>query len=611
MNNEPRIKRQIQENFDALIKYRKTRRAHEEIISDITEMLKKVRKEAFLPFLMQMLNSIQFRDTLEAFKNLKSPQKQIIYLIDLFFSIESSEIVDGLSNEEWNKLTKLLDEVEMTYFGEIGFFDEETDNFHRDKVSVSLKAFFDYYSNGNLSYDEQTLNRLKTNFEKFDDEIFNEFSFKTQDMVQFYLSLQELLQNKADKCFHFHQNPKEWRKLTSKFLARGLNDPKDWAAQPELSDMIGFMSRPGYIFIVNRNELSLINLDSEILSNIIKFLKYDELRLKDKTFYYSDESQFSKTPIIQLNDDEFLFPNGKFVLEAFYNRINTRLSETKKEKYTQFKNKMLEKKTYEVFRSFFPKEAIFFDSFYFDKQSKSEQDLAILFRGTLLIIEIKDFKFRAPMRNPISAFDKIRSDFKGGIQKAYDQCKRLEQKLEIGENFKIYDLDTKKEIYEINPKEIKAYYSIIVTQHKYGGIQTNLHELLSKENEDLYPWSVCIDDLEIFLCLLNLNKGSKINRFLEFLDYREAFHERLICSDELEMCGYFITSNLNFKKFANQEEILTTDIKMSSIFDAHYECGLGLPNETNFTEKRKRKLRKYAKNFNVTIISGNDLDIGL
>lgn len=567
------IKRQIQENFDKLIKYRKNRRTHEEIISDITQILKKTRKETFLPFLMQMFNAIQFRDTLETFKNLKSPQKQITYLIDLFFTTERNESVDAPNEKEWEKLTELLDEVEMTYFGEIGFFNEETNNFQLDKINVSLKAFFDYYSNGNLCYDEQTLNRLRTNFERFDNEIFKEFSFRTNDMIKFYLSINEFLQKKAYNCFHYHKNPQEWRELTSKFIKRGLHDPKDWATQPELSDMIGFMSRPGYIFIVNKDELSLLNIDTETLSSIIKFLKYDENEIKNRIFYYSDESQFSKTPIIQLNNNEFLFPNGKFVLEAFYNRINTTLTEIKKEKYTQFKNKMLEKKTFEVFKNFFPKEALLFTSFYFDKQNKSEQDLAILFKGTLLIIEIKDFKFRAPMRNPISAFDKIRSDFKGGIQKAYSQCKRFEDKLENGETFKIYDIDTKKELFEINPQEIKNYYSIVVTQHKYGGIQTNLHELLKKNNEDLYPWSVCIDDLEIFLCLLKSNKNSKIHRFIEFLEYREAYHEKLICSDELEMCGYFLTSNINFKKFANREEILTTDIKMSEIFDAHYECG--------------------------------------
>lgn len=610
MNEQNKILKEIQNNFDSLIKYRENRRTQEEIISDITNILRKVKKETFVPFLLQMLNSIQFRDTLESFKNLKSPLKQLVYLIDLFFSVESLEIETASNEEEWMKLTELLDEVEMTYFGEIGFFDEDTDDFQLDKISVSLKAFFDYYSNGQLSYEEQNLNRLETNFSRFDHVIFENFSFKTKDIIQFYVSLNETLQDKPDRCLYFYQNPEKWESLISKFIDSGLDDPHSWINQPELADMFGFMSRPGYIFILSKEELSRLPIEKETLSNIIEFLKYDEAVLKNKTVYYSDESQFLKTPIIQLNEEEYLLPNGKFVLEAFYNRLNEFLIENKKEKYSQYKNKMLEEKTYKIFKTFFPKDALFFKSFYFDKKSKSEQDLIIYYNKILFIIEIKDFKFRASMRNPISAFDKIRSDFKGGIQKAYDQCKRLEKQLEQLENFKIYDLKTSKELFEIKPKSIRNFYSIIVTQHRYGGIQTNLHELLHKDEDEIYPWSVSVDDLEIFLtCLSKIKRKSRINDFINYLDDREAYHEKLICSDELEMCGFFLNSPRSFEQFANQEETFTTSIKMSDIFDAHYESGLGLPNEVNMKVKRKRKLRKYAKNLNVTLISGEDLKL--
>ena len=139
MNKDSKIKQDLQNNFDSLIKYKENRRTHEEIILDITKILQKVKKETFLPFLMQMLNSIQFRNTLESFKNLKSPLKQLTYLIDLFFLVESTEIEHAPNEEEWIKLTELLDEVEMTYFGEIGFFNNETDNFLLKKINLSNK----------------------------------------------------------------------------------------------------------------------------------------------------------------------------------------------------------------------------------------------------------------------------------------------------------------------------------------------------------------------------------------------------------------------------------------------------------------------------------------
>lgn len=608
MSINPKIKQELQDNLNSLLKYRSSRRSQEEIIEDITLLLINVKKDTFLPFLLQMMNSIQFRDTLESFKNLKSPLQQFAYLIDLFFSKHHTETEDSPDEEEWTKLTELLDEVEMNYFGEIGFFDENTGDFQLDKISVSLKSFFDYYANGQLSFDEQTIYRIQTNFSRFDDDIFAEYGFKTDDIVKFSLSVNRILQEKADSSLFF--DPEKWKELTSSFIGRGLIDPKDWSTQPELKDFIGFRTRPGYIFILKKEILTSKELPDERISSLIEFLKYDDSKVKNKTIYYADKRQYFDTPLIELSNDEILFPNGKFLLEAFYNRISLKLSELKKEKYTQFKNKMLEKKCLEIFKRFFKEDVKIFTSFYFDKTTKSEQDLAIFYKGTFLIIEIKDFKFRAPLRNPIKAFDKIRSDFKNGIQKAYDQCKRLESKIEEGKEFKIYDLKTSKELFEVRPEKIKSFYSIIVTQHKYGGIQTNLDELLNKAETDIYPWSICVDDIEIFLlAILKIKKDSAEKVFFDYLDYREAFHERLVCSDELEMCGLFLTSPTIFRNLASKEEIITTHIKMSDIFDAHYQSGLGFENEIDISIKKKRELRDYAKNFNFDIVSGDDLNL--
>lgn len=47
MNNDSKIKQDIQNNFDSLMKYKENRRTHEEIISDITKILQKVKKKLF------------------------------------------------------------------------------------------------------------------------------------------------------------------------------------------------------------------------------------------------------------------------------------------------------------------------------------------------------------------------------------------------------------------------------------------------------------------------------------------------------------------------------------------------------------------------------------
>lgn len=605
---DPNTRAELKSRLDLILKYKSNRRIQEEIIGDIISLIKNTKQETFIPYLLQMINAIHLRHSSEAFRNLMSPLQQLAYLIDIYFSAEHEQIKHGPTEEEWLKITELLMEVEMTYFGEIGFFDEASGGFELNKISVSLKTFFDYYSNAQLSFDEQTLSRLKLNFERFDEDIFKEYGFRTNDIIIFCSHLNDLVHEKGNKSLYYAQRPEEWEKLTSSFIERGLSDPRQWAEEPELADMIGFMKMPGYFFIQNKSQIYSPKLDDIITDNLLSFLRYDGHILKNKTVYYDDLRQFFQTPIIELNDHEFLCPNFKFLIEAFYNRINSRLSELRREKYIQFKNKMLEGKTSEIFEKFFGEEAKIFTSFYFDEVTKSEQDLAVLYKGNLLIVEVKDFKFRAPLRNPMKAFDRIKSDFKSGIQKAYQQCKRLEDKIETGVDFKIFDKKTNKELFTIRPSKLKNYYSIIVTQHKYGAIQTNLESLLKKETDTLYPWSVCIDDLEIFtLGLKKIKKGLGKSLFLDYLEYREYFHERLICSDELELCGYFINSPTDFKKMALMEEVFTTDTRMSEIFDAHYKNGLGFENEINIDQKRKNPIGEYAKSFSADVIIGKEL----
>ncbi len=214
------------------------------------------------------------------------------------------------------------------------------------------------------------------------------------------------------------------------------------------------------------------------------------------------------------------------------------------------------------------------------------------------------------MRDPIKAYDKIKTDFKKSIQNGYDQCKRVENKIAEGVSFKIYDHKTKKTLHEITPSHINDYFSIIVTQFKYGGIQTNLESLLKKDEESVYPWSVCIDDLEAFVLILKkIKKDKAASQFIEYLRYREPYHEHLVCSDELDMCGYFINDILNFKKYAHVDDLFVTFNGMGDIFDAEYHNGLGFDNELDQGIKKYYKVPKYNKDYEMNKISGEDLMI--
>jgi hypothetical protein len=596
----------MQERVDEMKKIRESRRTQEEIISELGSLIKDFSKLSFLPYVMGMMDNIDQRNTSDAFKYLMSPMKQFVYLIDLYFSIEIGGIKEKISEEDWMKITMLLSEIEMTYFGDIGFFnDGNTDEQELEKISVSLQAFMQYFSNAQLSYEEQTFERFEKNCGAFETDVKRIFGFTVEDAITFSIYIRNIINQKLTDCNYYSLHPEEWTKLTSKFTERGVSDPQKWGNEPELAMFKEYTTKPGYIFIHNIDEIKKTPLADDIVQRLFKFLIYHEDINKGTTIYYADKNPYFDTPLITLDANNFLWPHDKILIECFYNRINAALANEVGEKYKHFKNLMLEKKVKELFQKLFGKDVQIFISYYFDI-NHTEQDILIRFKKTLLIIEVKDSLFRAPMRDPFKAFEKIKSDFKKSIQYGYDQCKRVEDKIADGNTFKIFDHKTKKLLYEIIPSHIDYYYSIVVTQFKYGSIQTNLDNLLIKEEDELYPWSVCVDDLEAFILILKkIKKGIAASQFIEYLKYREPYNEHLVCADELEMCGYFMNDPTNFKNYAFCDTTFASFPGMADMFDAEYHNGLGFDNELDIDIKKYYK-PKYRKDYKVSEYSGEE-----
>lgn len=600
------IPEDMQKRVDEMKKIRSSRRKQEVIISELSSFIKGYSKASFLPYVMGMMDNIDQRNTSDAFKYLMSPMKQFVYLIDLYFSVEIVGTKEGISEDDWMKITMLLREIEMTYFGDIGFFnDGNTDEQELEKISVSLQAFIQYFSNAQLSYEEQTFERFERNCGAFEADVQRIFGFTVKDAINFCIYIRGIINQKLTDCNYYSLHPEEWIKLTTKFSERGATDPQKWWNEPELTMFKEYTTKPGYVFIHNIDVLNKTPLADNIVQKLIKFLIYPEDIKKGTIVYYADKNPYFDTPLIPIDSNNFLWPHDKLLIECFYNRINTSLANEVGEKYKHFKNLMLEKKVRELFQKLFVKDLQIFNSYYFDTDY-TEQDILIRFRKTLLIIEVKDSLFRAPMRDPIKAFEKIKSDFKKSIQYGYDQCKRVEDKIADGTPFKIYDHKTKKLLFEIIPSRIDYYHSIVVTQFKYGTIQTNLENLLVKEMDELYPWSVCVDDLEAFILILKkIKKGMAASQFIEYLKYREPYNEHLICADELEMCGYFMNDPTNYKKYAFSDTTFASFPGMADMFDAEYHNGLGFDNELDIDVKKYYK-PEYSKDYTVNEYSGED-----
>lgn len=603
------------EAFRKMMFFKEHHRPIEDIVAELQHELSPVTEESLLIHAMRMILELEYRTVSPLYQHLQSPMRQTLYLMDVYYSISDREELVEMDAERWNRIALLLDEIEMTYFINIGF-PNNGDLFHdhRDEqVGVALATFMGYFGNALMSYEEQTHDRIIRYLKPYDSYIQSHYGFTVDEALLFILHVRQLNNDKlndtlksfADPFSFYMSHPEEWQKLTQKFIDRGVTDPHEWKNQPELNGMLNiFTTNPGEIHIHSRDVLLDVDIDGYVLQRLLEFFSYDKESIQGKTVYYAGKHHSESHPLIQL-DDRYLCPINKFLLEGMFYRIDDELMRDQElgQKYKQDKDKAFEKKVEELFRCFFPPKTKIFTHYSVD--DVAENDLIVVIGDTCIVVEIKNCGFREPFRDPIKSFSRIKKDYSKAIQLGYEQCKRVEDVLLSGNDVDILDASNMKKVqYHLKSKNIRAVWSVVVTDFKYGMIQTDLASLLDKDEDSLYPWSVCVDDIEAFFLLMRkMLKGIASHRFVEFLEYRERLHGHILCSDELEICGWYLNDREQFKECADMESLINTTPNMGTIFDAYYRVGLGFKNEFDIAYKKQYSIPDYPREFSLKGIS--------
>lgn len=604
-----------QEALRKMLHRKENLRAYEVIIQELQKELRPVKEKSLLIHAMRLFIELDHRTTSPLYTHLQSPMRQTLYMIDVYYSIADREESVEMDEKRWNRIAILLDEMAMTYFVNIGFpNDGDLYNDERDEtIDVTLSTFIGYFENAVLSYEEQTLDKIIRYLKPYNRFIEKQYGFSIDDAIMFVLHVRNLNNAKygsimdpyEETLSYYTTHPEEWRKLTRKFEERGVIDPRDWWYEPELSGMLmTMMTNPGEAHVHEIKELMDVKIDFMCLQNILEFFTYDKDSVKGKTIYYADKHHSESHPIIKAGN-KYVCPINKFLLEGLYYRIDEILQKdaTVGQKYKQSKDTAFEGKVLELFEIIFPRGTKIFANYSVD--GESENDVLVVLGDVCIVVEIKNCGFRAPFRDPIKAFPRIKRDYEKAVQLGYEQCRRVEKVLLSGQDVDILDASNKHNVlYHLKSKNIGDVWSIIVTDFKYGAIQTNLETLLKKDADALYPWSVCVDDLESMILLMRkILKGIAPARFVEFLDYRERMQGHIVCFDELEICGWYMNDREQFKKYADKEAMINTTPNMGTIFDAYYHIGLGFKNELDIDYKRGRKLEDYPKQFEMSEIN--------
>ncbi|NQX39092.1 hypothetical protein SAMN05421820_102544 [Pedobacter steynii] len=555
---------------------------------ELKNLISSYDTEWFLGDLSGLMKNISDDRAKDQLGELSSPLRQLYYLGGLLISADPANGNDfQYSPEKWKEIVRLLNEIEKEY--ELVFSpkeDEHIDEEWQRIRMVAMPSFLSYFNQGPLNYEEQIINWINDLYTPLDEIIQQKTGLKTEDFIQFYKKIDALNQSNFQSVSNKGGVPREnWKSYTklSAGVAEGVPDFIREMGEKN-APLFTFMSDHGIIQRFLPEELVTNTLSLESVKTILNILSCQ--RVESDFLYYTSTkpgNPLYDKPIIQIRENMFQVFEVKQVIHAierFFESICSVGKESLNKLVTR-KGKLLENRIVELFKVFFNDDFEVYTSFYIDG---NEQDILFLWKKYAFIIEAKGYKLNEPFRDPNRAFVRIKQDFDACIGYGYKQAKRVQQqfidqvplKMEDKNGNVTKEIDTTK--YENN------YFSIIVNLHSFGQIQNDLSTLLEIEEDDVFPWAVKLDDLEVLLLTFKAKGKSKLS-FVDFLLLRENLHGKLICSDELQVGGAFLQGRLSDKDIEQAEVIVLTP-DLANIFDEQYRKGMGFKDENMLAEKK-------------------------
>jgi hypothetical protein len=543
--------------------------------------------QEFSTFIAGLILQIGTRNTNPFLKNLMSPMRQLFYLGYLNLQFNKGGRKVGCREAEWQQMTALLHEIEMEYFYLLGYpkgGGETKEDIQ--KILVTMPTFMNYYFNGPMAYEEQEVERIERMFNVFENELVQEYKLRPSDFIEFYNKLNTVVNRNLNTALKF-LNPSKWQAFTKECLEKGITDPKDRIneAREEIYGSANLMRNPGSFLITDTSAIGLTTIEQEQWARIISLFTFVSPSTTDIA-YYTDDNQLMSQPLVALEGTKFLPFCLKQFVHASYDFLFDKCASFDKQRLLKSRDEYVERKVQEIFRKLFPSNAFFYTNYSVD-DGESEQDILILFKKVAIVIEVKASNYRAPMRDPLRAYEKLKSDFKKCIQYGFEQTTRVVTAFREQERVKIVD-SKRKLLYEFDPDRYQVF-TVVVTYERYGQIQANLADMLELGADAQYPWCVCLDDLEAFMLTLAKRKN-KVQEFLTFLEHRKAFHGHLLCSDELELCGLFLEDSIHFARLSRRQETVVTEPHLTKPIEESYRNGMGFRHERFFKEKRSGEI---------------------
>lgn len=522
-------------------------------------------------------------------------------------STEESEEPQMFGDLEWQKAVVLLNDIFHAYALMYWPSSEEapqiTDDW-RHVREVAMPAFLHYFNTTLMASVEQIVKRIERYLSPFDSE-FQEIAglsatkaleitrWITKTFERGVIEMQEAAKAEYQARLRFlaHAEAEAWsmgriRKEASQgeYYAYGLRMMK------ALNDFLK----------VDRNILVSEFGDDQANAYWIQFVSE---RGDSPEFKYMTEHNIAEQkPLFAVKDgSRALCPFANSLYAAtLLNYENMIQQSSAKDRFFRRRDRQLEEEVEDAFGKLFGGRTEFHPHVFETQDLQHEHDLVIVADGTLLVIEAKASPPVEPFRDPDKAFERISRRFQSdrGIQGAYDQAMRILRRLPAGETIALYD-ENRQEALSITPTDLNRCYAICVSRDDFGPISVDLSLLLTKQQDEPYPWAVNILDLNYLIdAWAYLDWGPE--KLYAYLDARLELNGRIIAFDELDLAGAFI-QHAGLDEIPRSEDSRTYFSETySDVFDKIYDAQRGGPEFKLSTTKPvlvdvKEKLKEVSK----------------
>lgn len=244
------------------------------------------------------------------------------------------------------------------------------------------------------------------------------------------------------------------------------------------------------------------------------------------------------TPILRVDDDEFVLLQGYSLVEAIYESPFYWMGADKKyaDIAMQNRGRFTEEFCRDRLELVFGKERVFPNVDIFESKDKiGEIDVLVIFGNRVIVVQAKSKRLTLEARKGNDL--QLKDDFKKSVQESYDQGLTCSKAFGAPQ-YKL--VDAKSRVLTL-PKEIKEIYIFCVVSDHYPALSFQARQFLKYETTNSIQPPIVLD---VFALDAISEMLSSPLYFLSYINRRANYSDRLLASHELTILSYHLKQNL-------------------------------------------------------------------